>query len=46
MVAVEPMITKEAGDWAKIPTDTTKEILEDLWMLELVERSGDNVFYW
>jgi hypothetical protein len=42
----EPMNTKEAGDRANIPTDTAKELLEDLWMLELVDRSGDHVFEW
>ncbi|KPK23307.1 MAG: hypothetical protein AMJ70_03835 [Dehalococcoidia bacterium SG8_51_3] len=42
----EPMNTKEAGDIANIPTDTAKELLEDLWMLELVDRSGDHVFEW
>jgi hypothetical protein len=40
------MSTKETGDNAKIPTDTAKELLEDLWMLKLVERSGDSTFSW
>ena len=46
LTGAEPMTTKEAGDRAKIPTDTAKELLEDLWMLRLVERSGDTVFSW
>jgi hypothetical protein len=46
LIGAEPMNTREAGDKAKIPTDTAKELLEDLWMLKLVERSGDNVFSW
>ncbi|MFC1931885.1 hypothetical protein ACFLXJ_06785 [Chloroflexota bacterium] len=46
LMGAEPMSTKEAGDRAKIPTDTAKELLEDLWMLKLVDRSGDNVFMW
>jgi len=46
LTGAEPLSTKEAGDKAKIPTDTAKELLEDLWMLKLVERSGDNVFSW
>lgn len=40
------MSTKETGDNAKIPTDAAKELLEDLWMLKLVERSGDSTFSW
>ncbi|MHA1940059.1 MAG: hypothetical protein ACW97O_17835, partial [Candidatus Thorarchaeota archaeon] len=46
LIGAEPMTTKEAGDRAKIPTDTTKDLLEDLWMLHLVDRTGDNVFSW
>jgi len=46
LIGAEPMNTREAGDKAKIPTDTAKELLEDLWMLKLVDRSGDNVFMW
>lgn len=46
LTGAEPMNTKEAGAIAKIPTDTAKELLEDLWMLKLVNRSGDNVFSW
>ncbi len=46
LTGAEPMTTKEAGDRAKIPTDTAKELLEDLWMLGLVERTGDTVFSW
>ena len=42
----ESLTTKAAGDRAEIPTDTSKEILEDLWMLNLVNRTGDSTFYW
>ncbi len=31
---------------ANIPTDTAKELLEDIWMLNLVKRTGVNVFSW
>ncbi len=46
LMDTEPLSTKEAGDRAKIPTDTAKELWEDLWMLKLVDRSGDHVFEW
>ena len=46
LVGAEPLSTKEAGDRAKIPTETTKELLEDLWMLKLVDRSGEATFSW
>lgn len=46
LVGAEPMSTKEAGDKAQIPTDTAKELLEDLWMLKLVNRTGDMTFSW
>ena len=46
LIGSEPISTKEAGGKAKIPTDTAKELLEDLWQLKLVERSGDSTFSW
>ena len=46
MMGEESLTTKAAGDRAEIPTDTSKEILEDLWMLHLVNRTGDSTFYW
>jgi hypothetical protein len=42
----EPPSTKGVGDKAKIPTETAKELLEDLWMLNLADRSGHKVFSW
>ena len=46
LAGTEPLSTKEAGYRAKIPTETTKELLEDLWMLNLVDRSGEVAFSW
>ena len=46
LVGAGPISTKEAGDRARIPTDTAKELLEDLWMLKLVDRSGEATFSW
>ncbi len=46
MMGAEPLNTKASGDSAEIPTETAKEILEDLWMLKLVARTGDSTFYW
>ena len=46
MLRREPMTTQQIGDKAIIPTTTTKELLEDLWMLDLIERTGDNPYYW
>ena len=46
MAGADLLSTKEAGDRAKIPTETAKEILEDLWMLKLVDRSGEAIFSW
>lgn len=42
----EPLDTKAAGDKAKIPTDSAREFLEDLWMLKLVDRFGEATFSW
>ena len=46
MMDAEPLTTKAAGDRAEIPTETAKEILEDLWMLKLIARTGDSTFFW
>ena len=46
ILGCEPMTTQQIGDKATIPTTTTKELLEDLWMLDLIERTGENPYYW
>lgn len=46
LVGTEPIDTKAAGNKAKIPTDTARELLEDLWMLKLVNRLGEATFSW
>ena len=46
MLRREPMTTQQIGDKATIPTTTTKELLEDLWMLDLIKRTGENPYYW
>jgi len=46
MLGCEPMTTQQIGDKAIIPTTTTKELLEDLWMLDLIERTSDTPYYW
>ncbi len=38
--------TKVIGDGSNIPTATAKEGLEELWMLKLLDRTGDNSFEW
>lgn len=38
--------SKEVGDAAKLPTSTATEMLENLWMLNLVERTGNHVHRW
>ena len=46
ILGCEPMTTQQIGDKATIPTTTTKELLEDLWMLDLIKRTGENPYYW
>ena len=46
ILSCEPMTTQQIGDKATIPTTTNKELLEDLWMLELIKRTGENPYYW
>jgi hypothetical protein len=46
LAGMEMLSTKEAGDRAKIPTETARELLEDLWSLNLLTRTGDNPFSW
>jgi len=38
--------TKGVGDAAKQETDTAREVLEDLWMLRLIDRYGDQHYEW
>jgi hypothetical protein len=46
ILGYEPVTTQEIGSKATVPTTTTKELLEDLWMLNLVQRTGENPYYW
>ncbi len=46
MLQDEEMTSKEAGDLANIDTRTATELLEDLWMLTLINRTGSKVFAW
>lgn len=38
--------TTSLGDESDLPTQTVREILEELWMLKLVDRRGTNTFEW
>lgn len=38
--------TKQVGDAANLATDTTGEVLEDMWMLHIISRYGDRPFQW
>jgi hypothetical protein len=40
------MGTKEDGDKASITTDMAKGLLEELWMLDPIDRSGEKTFVW
>ncbi len=40
------LTTKQVGDAANQGTDTAREVLEDMWLLRLIDRYGDQTFQW
>ena len=40
------LTTKQVGDNASQATDTVHEVLEDMWLLHLIDRSGERVHEW
>ena len=40
------LTTKQVGDAANQATDTAHEVLEDMWLLHLIDRSGERVHEW
>jgi hypothetical protein len=40
------LTTKAVGDAANQATETAREVLEDMWLLRLIDRSGDSQFQW
>lgn len=40
------LATKEVGEEMRMPTSTVNELLEDLWLLKVVERQGKSPYTW
>lgn len=38
--------TREVGQAANMPTESANEALEDMWLLRLILRTGDNAYSW